>query len=336
MNFDLYHFKESSNKSSIEKQNKEIDNIKEGQKVLDLLIEIPLIKELTFTVIKQISHEFIKQYYKKSEYVIKQGDPINDIYLILKGSFAITLNHYIEYDVEPDIDTFMKYQNITDEPFNTDRNYEIKGKINKIEEIELFIYQKKYFFGDIEISSNKKNSLFNIKANEDNSIVCTMGRKKWCGIIRKIREKFNKYTSNKVDIIQERIKDILLKKKKLKFNKLALSQDKIYYQLVVNNNYNICKEKFNNINNNNDYFNKKNKITTNRKKNYIKKNIHINNNISVNDGKNKKILSKSKSVLDLKSYQKRLMDLFKFPVILKNETKINFKKFFDNFYVKKD
>ena len=30
------------------------------------------------------------------------------------------------------------------------------------------------------------------------------------------------------------------------------------------------------------------------------------------------------------------MDLFKFPTILKNETKTNFKKFFDNLYSKKD
>ena len=335
MDFNLYNFEESSeSSSSTEKQNNE--KVKEGEKVLDLLIEIPLIKELTFTVIKQISHEFIKQYYKKSEYVIRQGDPINDIYLILKGSFVITLNHYIEYDVEPDIDTFMKYQSITGEPFNTDRNYEIKGKINKTEEIELFIYQKKYFFGDIEISSNKKYSLFNIRANEDNSIVCTMERKKWCGIIRKIREKFNKYTSNKIDIIQERIKDILLKKKKLKFDKLKLSQEKIYYQLVVNNNYNICNQKLNNLNNN-EFNIKKNKII--KKKNYIKKNIHINNNInniSTNEEKNKQVLSKSKSLLNLKSYQKRVMDLFKFPVILKHETKENFKKFFDNFYIKRD
>ena len=123
-----------------------ISTLTQGEKVIDLLIEIPLIKELSFNVIKQISHEFIKKYYKKNEYVLKQGDPIKYIYLILKGSFVITLNHYIEYDVEPDIDTFIKYQNITGEPFNTDRNYEIKGKINKSEEIELFIYQKKIFF----------------------------------------------------------------------------------------------------------------------------------------------------------------------------------------------
>ena len=123
-----------------------INNAPQGEKIIDLLIEIPLIKELSFNIIKQISHEFIKKYYKKNEYVIKQGEPINDIYLILKGSFVITLNHYIEYEVEPDIDTFIKYQNITGEPFNTNRNHEIKGKINKIEEIELFIYQRKKLF----------------------------------------------------------------------------------------------------------------------------------------------------------------------------------------------
>ena len=330
MEYIEYNSKDSLNNSTTENQN--LRKTKEGEKVLDLLIEIPLIKELSFTVIKQISHEFTKKYFKKNEYVIKQGEPINDIYLILKGSFVLTLNHYISYDVEPDIDTFIKYQNITNEPFNTDRNYEITGKIKKKEEIELFIYQKKYFFGDIEITSNKKNSLFNIKANEDNSIVCTMERKKWLGVIRKVREKFNRNTLNKLDMIQNRIKEILLKKKNLKFDKLKLNQDKIYYQLVVNNNYSICNNKINNINNN-EYNNKINKH--NKRKHQNRKSLYINNYRALND-EDKTKLQKSKSVVNLKSYQQKLMNLFKFPNILKNETRTNFQKFFDNFYTKKD
>ena len=267
----LYFLKESTNNSPTENTINNNNTIKAGEKVLDLLIEIPLIKELPFMLIKQISHEFTKKSYKKKEYVLKQGDPINDIYLILKGGFTITLNHYREYDVEQDIDTFIKYQNITCEPFNIDRNYEIKGKINKKEEIELFIYQKKNFFGDVEIVSNNKYSLFNIRASEDNSIVCMLERNKWCDLIMKIRDKFNKDVINKIDILQERIKDILLKKKKLKFDKLKLSQDKIYYQLVVNNNYNICNQKLNNIDNN--IIN--NRINKNKKKHYKKKNLSI-------------------------------------------------------------
>ena len=331
----LYFLKESTHNSPTENTINNNNTIKAGEKVLDLLIEIPFIKELPFMLIKQISHEFTKKSYKKKEYVLKQGDPINDIYLILKGGFTITLNHYREYDVEQDIDTFIKYQNITCEPFNIDRNYEIKGKINKKEEIELFIYQKKNFFGDVEIVSNNKYSLFNIRASEDNSIVCMLERNKWCDLIMKIRDKFNKDVINKIDILQERIKDILLKKKKLKFDKLKLSQDKIYFQLVVNNNYNICNQKLNNIDNH--IIN--NRINKNKKKHYIKKNlsiININNTKSLISDKSKKNIQKSKSVLNIKNYHKKVMDLFKFPTILKNETKTNFKKFFDNLYSKKD
>ena len=144
-------------------ENDKNNNTKSSDNIFDLLMEIPIIKELPFTTIKILNNEFIKKVYKKNEYIIKQGEEIDDIYLIIKGSFVLTLNHYREYNVEQDIDTFIKYQNITQEPFNIDRNYEIKGKINKNEEIELFIYQKKNFLGDIEIVSNKKNSLFKIK-----------------------------------------------------------------------------------------------------------------------------------------------------------------------------
>ena len=319
-------------KPSLENNN---NNIKPNENIFDLLMEIPIIKELPFATIKLLNNEFIKKVYKKNEYIIKQGEEINDIYLIIKGSFVLTLNHCREYNVEQDIDTFIKYQNITEEPFNTDRNYEIKGKINKNEEIELFIYQRKNFFGDIETVSNKKNSLFNIKSNEDNSVLCVMEREKWCSIIKKILDKFGKIVENKLDIIKERINVILTKKQKLKYDKLNLSHERIYCQIIVNNNFDICSDKLNNINRGtkNNLINRKAK--SNRRKYFIKKNISIIKN-KRNKEKNSKNKEKSKSVLNLSNCKNRVMELFKFPVIIKNETKSNFKHFFDNLYSKKD
>ena len=319
-------------KPSLENNN---NNIKPNENIFDLLMEIPIIKELPFATIKLLNNEFIKKVYKKNEYIIKQGEEINDIYLIIKGSFVLTLNHCREYNVEQDIDTFIKYQNITEEPFNTDRNYEIKGKINKNEEIELFIYQRKNFFGDIETVSNKKNSLFNIKSNEDNSVLCVMEREKWCSIIKKILDKFGKIVENKLDIIKERINLILTKKQKLKYDKLNLSHERIYCQIIVNNNFDICSDKLNNINRGtkNNLINRKAK--SNRRKYFIKKNISIIKS-KRNKEKNSKIKEKSKSVLNLSKCKNRVMELFKFPIIIKNETKSNFKHFFDNLYSKKD
>lgn len=320
-------------KPSLENNNN--NNIKSSDNIFDLLMEIPIIKELPFTTIKLLNNEFIRKAYKKNEYIIKQGEEINDIYLIIKGSFILTLNHCREYNVEQDIDTFIKYQNITEEPFNTDRNYEIKGKINKNEEIELFIYTKKNFLGDIEIVSNQKKSLFNIKSNEDNSVLCVMEREKWCSIIKKILDKFGKIVENKLDIIQERINGILTKKQKLKYDKLKLSHERIYYQIVVNNNYDICSDKLNNINKEtkNNMINRSSKIY--RKKYFFKKNVSLIKS-KRNKEKISKIKEKSKSVLNLSKCKNRVMDLFKFPVIIKNETKSNFKQFFDNLYSKKD
>ena len=58
-----YELNQSLNKTITENHNNL--KIKDGEKIIDLLIEIPLIKELSFNVIKQISHEFTKKYYKK-------------------------------------------------------------------------------------------------------------------------------------------------------------------------------------------------------------------------------------------------------------------------------
>ena len=310
-------------KPSLENNN---NNIKSSDNIWSSY-EIPIIKELPFTTIKLLNNEFIRKAYKKNEYIIKQGEQINNIYLIIKGSFILTLNHCREYNVEQDIDTFIKYQNITEEPFNTDRNYEIKGKINKNEEIELFIYTKKNFLGDIEIVSNQKNNLFNTKSNEDNSVLCVMEREKWCSIIKKILDKFGKIVENKLDIIQERINGILTKKQKLKYDKLKLSHERIYYQIVVNNNYDICSDKLNNINKEtkNNMINRSSKIY--RKKYFFKKNVSLIKS-KRNKEKISKIKEKSKSVLNLSKCKNRVMDLFKFPVIIKNETKSNFKQLF--------
>ena len=72
-----------------------------------------------------------------------------------------------------------------------------------------------------------------------------------------------------------------------------------------------------------------------RKKYFFKKNVSLIKS-KRNKEKISKIKEKSKSVLNLSKCKNRVMDLFKFPVIIKNETKSNFKQFFDNLYSKKD
>ena len=311
-------------------------------KKLEIISEIPLFNDLSYGLFSFLNEELKEKHYKKNEYVIKQNDPINDIYLTIKGKFILTLNHQIEYDVEHDMNTFINYQNITSEPFNNDRGYEITGKMNFKTELDLFIYDTKNFLGDIEMFANSKISIFNIKAIEDDSIIGIIDRKHFFEIIEKVVEEFKENVENKLEMIYQRIKDILNQKIDLNYDELKIKKERISYQLFVNHNYDLIFEKFKRIKNrllNNKNKNIKHNKTKNikqheKEKNFHKKNITRKNIKSHLEKSNKHTIFRSHSVLDMNNYEKKVMDLFKFPTVLKNGTKIVFDGFFDNIYNK--
>ena len=208
-------------------------------KKLEIISEIPLFNDLSYGLFSFLNEELKEKHYKKNEYVIKQNDPINDIYLSIKGKFILTLNHQIEYDVEHDMNTFINYQNITSEPFNNDRGYEITGKMDFKNELDLFIYDTKNFLGDIEMFANSKISIFNIKAMEDDSIIGIIDRKHFFEIIEKVVEEFKENVENKLEMIYQRIKDILNQKIDLNYDELKIKKERISYQLFVNHNYDL-------------------------------------------------------------------------------------------------
>ena len=106
--------------------------------------------------------------------------------------------------------------------------------------ISLFIYQRKNFFGDIEIITGKERSLFNIKANEDDSILCYIDKFKWVKLTKRIRIPFTKAAMDKIDRINERLFDILHIKNKNTIDKVKMWKDKINFQIEVNDNYDSC------------------------------------------------------------------------------------------------
>ena len=323
------------------KQTSSNSNIKEdANNKLGLIADIPLMKNLSFILMHQLSTGLTEKSYKKNEYLIKQNDYINDIYLILKGKFIISLNHNVQFDVEHDINTFINYQNITLEPFSFERKHEITGEIKYKNEINLFIYDIKNFFGDIETLANYNKSLFTIKAAEDNSVIGIISRKKFLDIIDKVKEEFQRNVEDKLDMIEERIKDILNHKMDLNYDKFKLDKQRISYQLTVNHNYGIILEKINhikkriidnnNINHREIIYLKQNDNIHNQK--YLTRKNHVKNNINIINNIIKPKITRTKSLLDINNYEKKVKKLFVFPTVLKNDTKIIFDKFFNHIY----
>ena len=315
----------------------------ETNKKLEVISDLTITKDLPFNMLNLFIEHLKEKTYKINEYIIKQNDPITDIYLIIKGKFILSLNHQVQFDVEHDINTFINYQNITKEPFNTERNYEITGKINTTNELDLFIYDIRNFFGDIEMLANYDKSLFNVKAAEDFSVLGIIDRNIFLEIIEKVKEEFRIDVEKKLDMIQERIMDILNQKIDLNFDKLKVNKERISYQLSINHNYKLIIEKLNKIkkklgNNKNIKSNKINQLKLhskpkafNRKRNSIIQN-HNNKNKYILNKRNKPVINRSQSVLDINNYEKKVMNLFQFPTVLKNDTKIIFDKFFNGIF----
>ena len=281
--------------------------------VLNLLIEIPFMKLLPIYTIQDICRLISIKTYKKNEFVLKQGDPISNLYIVKSGSFLCTINRLSSSNISHDINSFAHYQNITNEPFLEERKYELKGKITNNEEIPLFIYHKQSFFGDVELVTGKTQSSFTIQANEDESVLCYIDRNKWIKFTKRLRIPFTRVTIDKLNRINERILDIIKRKNKMDIDKIKMYTDKINYQLEVNDNY--------------DYYAKKIEEKEQKLQEELEK---------FKSKRSLKLKEKAKSLKNFQYNKKYILDIFKYPNILKNETKNYLEKYMNNSHNKKD
>jgi len=290
------------NENKLDKNNYEKASI--DNSIINLLLEIPFIKILPSYTIQDLCHAISFNKYKKSEIVLRQGDPISNMYIIKAGSFKVSINHCSSLSISQDINSFIKYQNITNEPFLEDRKYELEGKLTKHQQLPLFIYQRYEFLGDVELVSGKKNSNFTIQANEDNSVLCSIDRQEWVKLTKRIRISFTRVTIDKLNRIESRILEILERKNKSDIDKIKLCKDKINYQIEINDNYDSCIKKINK---------KEEKLEKEKEKEIKKlkdKRIYM------------KLYPKEKELQKFQNKKNNILNIFKYPNILKDETKI--------------
>ena len=296
---------EISNKQSKLKQKHHIRSTNDNN-IINLLLDFPFIKILPSYIIQEIHHSITEQQFRIHEVVLKQGDPISNLYIVNSGSFIFTINHESIAQMSQDIHSFIQYQAITEEPFLEKRKYELNGKIINNEQIPIFIYQEKKFFGDIEIISGRNTSIFNIIANEDNSSLYVIDRIKWVRLTKRIRIMFTKMTLKKIEMIYERIFDVLKGKNYLNIDKMKLYKDKIHEQIEITNNYDIYSQKIQ----------KKEKKLQNEL-----------DKIKMNKYNEKLKEEKFKSLRNFQYSKDYLLNLFKFPNILKEDKKSDLEKY---------
>ena len=89
----------NSNRATLKKSLTNSKINQEISKKLEVISSLHLIKDLPLNLINLLNEQFIEKTFKINEYMIKQNDPINYIYLIIKGKFILSLNQQIQYDV---------------------------------------------------------------------------------------------------------------------------------------------------------------------------------------------------------------------------------------------
>ena len=236
-------------------------------------------------------------YYKKDEYIFKQGDLFDTFYLIYRGNVRLCL--YVKKLVKSKIDyDLLKGKNLN-ERFTTSRQFEIKGSYNEIITYNLIDAGKGDFIGGIEYINqyNKYNyfakcstdvALLKVDINQFNSILVNKEKR----IFKEKIEKQEKY-------MKKRMRELRLEKDRIKINDYILSKNKYVKTFLqsnplnkkdeekldkyINCNVNPIKVKYSNKNikiiktSNNivPKFMEKYKIKKERKKSWKKKNLVI-------------------------------------------------------------
>ena len=174
--------------------------------------------------------------YKASEVVLKQGEPVNKIFFVKRGSFKYSHFRKKEEQVDFNLDYFIKYQEMSGERFSNNRKYEIQGSYSYIEDNRYLIASRGEMICDIEWLLSKKTSMFNITALEPNSELLSTSFEDFEKFIVKIKSKITKLITTKIRVLNDRANDIHASKKHLTITR------KKRYQADIIKQFNVAKE----------------------------------------------------------------------------------------------
>lgn len=166
-----------------------------------------------------------------------QNSPIQDIYIVKKGSFSLTFLRKTDSPVEFTLDHFHYYQSISNERFTSSRKYELDGKLSYEEQEKIVIYGEGEIIGDIEWYVGRNTYFFNIFANEQGSELISCNIDKFNQLIERIRIIFRKIVRLKIQSLNDRISNIFERKKYNLINHRKLYENSIVRQFDITNEF---------------------------------------------------------------------------------------------------
>ena len=204
-----------------------------------LLNSIDALSELTYPYKSSISRYFLIKTLQPGETLLHQGAPMDNIYLVKKGTFSLDLIRNSSFPVLFDIECFLQYQNISKEHFSRERKHEIDGQYNYKEVDRLMVYCQGEIIGDIEWYLERSQSIFQVKAGTQGGEVVYIETEKFMKLISNGMKKFTKLTEQKIEGLNDRMKSVYRNKKEVcEMTKGKAVQNYLLYQYGVTQQYN--------------------------------------------------------------------------------------------------
>ena len=164
------------------------------------------------------------KYYKKDDYIFKQGDLFDSFYLVYHGDIRLYTN--MKKIVKSKFDYDILKGNNNKERFTTSRLFEIKGSYNELIRYDLLDAGRGDFIGGIEYMYNYCQYGYNAKCLNDVSILkidCNLFN---TILINKEKKNFKEKIDKQKEFIKKRMKEIKLGREKIKLNDYILSKNK--------------------------------------------------------------------------------------------------------------
>lgn len=128
-----------------------------------------LFKDCNKAFIEKFSYYMEHKEYSGGDFIIKQGDPIDSLFIVRRGLFQVFYKKKDKIETEFDINYF---SNLNRKDRFTDRRaHEIKGYISTSDDLKLLVLGPGDIFGDVEMLKKSDKSLFTIICNQKGSVL---------------------------------------------------------------------------------------------------------------------------------------------------------------------
>ena len=190
-------------------------NLLEKNDIKDFLTKINIFKDINLIVLNNLCDIIKIKNVSKGEYLVKKGEPFNNIYIIRHGCFNIFFNTTIKITTEYDLNSFSNNKKKS-QSANIKYKFE-KNCYDKLQ-YQIITLNSGEFIGDIEYYLGKEKYVLFAKCTNEDTQVIEIKVKTFESICsRKIKIIFLKEVKNKIDYFDKRCKEIKKVHKKKNF-----------------------------------------------------------------------------------------------------------------------